>query len=67
MLEVELNYLDPRNFDNIQELFMKLKSLLLHLKGYGIKKSHSTQSVNPLFLSKTWFRLCCFRLIVSYK
>jgi hypothetical protein len=39
MLEVELNSLDLRNFDNIQDFFMKFKSLLLHLKGCGIDKS----------------------------
>jgi hypothetical protein len=38
MLEMELNSLDPRNFDNIQDLFMNFKSLLLHLKGCGIEK-----------------------------
>jgi hypothetical protein len=48
MLEVELNSLDPRNFDNIQDFFMKFKSLLLHLKGCGIDKS--TQH-NQLILS----------------
>jgi hypothetical protein len=39
MLEVELNSLDPRNFDNIRDFFMKFKSLLLHLKGRGKEKS----------------------------
>jgi hypothetical protein len=39
MLEVEINSLDPRNFDNIQDFFMKFKFLLLHLKGRGIEKS----------------------------
>jgi hypothetical protein len=39
MLEVELNSLDPRNFDNIQDFFMKFKSLLLHLKGHSVDKS----------------------------
>jgi hypothetical protein len=32
MLKVEMNSLDPRNFDNIQDFFMEFKSLLLHLK-----------------------------------
>jgi hypothetical protein len=48
MLEVELNSLDPRKFDNVQDFFMKFKSLLLHLKGCGIDKS--TQQ-NQLILS----------------
>jgi hypothetical protein len=39
MLKVELNSLDPRNFDNIHNFFAKFKSLLLHLKGFGIEKS----------------------------
>jgi hypothetical protein len=48
MLEVEINSLDPMNFDNIQDFFTKFKSLLLHLKGCGIDKS--TQH-NQLILS----------------
>jgi hypothetical protein len=39
MLEVELNSLDPRNLDNIQNLFMNFNSLVLHIKGSGIEKS----------------------------
>jgi hypothetical protein len=39
MLEVKINSLDLRNFDNIQNLFTKFKSLLLHLKGCGVDKS----------------------------
>jgi hypothetical protein len=31
MLEVDLNSLDPRNFDNIKNLFTKIGSLLIHL------------------------------------
>jgi hypothetical protein len=38
MLKVEINSLDPRNFDNIQDLFMKFKSLLLYLKGHSVDK-----------------------------
>jgi hypothetical protein len=38
MLEVGLNSLDPKSFDNIQYLFMKFKSLLLNLKGCGVDK-----------------------------
>jgi hypothetical protein len=47
MLKVELNFLDTRRF-NIQNLFMKFKSLLVHLKGCKIDKS--TQH-NELILS----------------
>jgi hypothetical protein len=38
MLEVEMNSLDLRNFENIQEFFTKFKSLLIHLKGRGVEK-----------------------------
>ena len=39
MLEVELNTLDPKSFDNIQDFFTKFKSLLLSLGECGIDKS----------------------------
>jgi hypothetical protein len=39
ILEVELNSLDPKVFDNIQDFFTKIKSLLLRLNGCGIDKS----------------------------
>jgi hypothetical protein len=39
MLEVELNSLDLRNFDNIQDLFKNFNSLILHLNGYNVDKS----------------------------
>jgi hypothetical protein len=39
MLEVELNYLDPKRFDNIHDFFMEFKSLLLNLKRCGVDKS----------------------------
>jgi hypothetical protein len=39
MLEVELSSLDPKNFDNIQELFTEFNSLLIHLKGCSVDKS----------------------------
>ena len=38
MLEVELNTLDPKSFDNIQDFFTKFKSLLLILGKCGIDK-----------------------------
>jgi hypothetical protein len=52
MLEVELNSLDPRNFDNIQDFFTKFKSLLLHLKGCGIDKSTQHNQLILSILSK---------------
>jgi hypothetical protein len=39
MLEVELNTLDPKSFDNIQDFFTKFKYLLLSLGECGIDKS----------------------------
>jgi hypothetical protein len=38
MLEIKLNSLAPRNFDNIHDLFIKFKSLILHIKGCGLHK-----------------------------
>jgi hypothetical protein len=67
MLEVELNSLDLRNFDNIQDLFMKFKSLLLHLKGCSVDKSTQETQVDPFYSGKTWSGLCCFCLIFPYK
>ena len=39
MLEVELNTLDPKSFDNIHDFFTKFKSLILSLVECGIDKS----------------------------
>jgi hypothetical protein len=39
LLKVELNSLDPKNFDNVQDFFTKFKSLLCELKTCGIYKS----------------------------
>jgi len=38
MLEVEMNTLDPKSFDNIQDFFTKFKSLILILGECGIDK-----------------------------
>jgi hypothetical protein len=38
MLEVELNPLDPKSFDNIQDFFTKFKSLIFSLGECGIDK-----------------------------
>jgi hypothetical protein len=38
MLEVELNTLDPKSFDNIQDFFTKFKNLILSLGECGIDK-----------------------------
>jgi hypothetical protein len=39
MLEVELNTLDPKSFDNKQDIFTKFKYLILSLAYCGIDKS----------------------------
>jgi hypothetical protein len=39
MLEVELNTLDPKSFDNIQVFFTMFKSLILSLESCDIDKS----------------------------
>jgi hypothetical protein len=63
MLKAKLNSLDLRNFDNIQDFFMKFKSLLLCLKGCGINKPTQHNQLILYILAG----LCCFHLIVSYK
>ena len=39
MLEVELNTLDPKSFDNIHDFFTKFKYLILSLVECGIENS----------------------------
>jgi hypothetical protein len=45
MLEVELNTLDPKSFDNIQYLFTKFKYLILSLEYCGIDKYKQDQVI----------------------
>ena len=45
MLEVELNTLDPKNFDNIQDFFTKFKYLILSLASFGIDKSKQVEQL----------------------
>jgi hypothetical protein len=52
MLEVELNTLDPKSFDNIQDCFTKFKSLLLNLGECGIDKSTQEKQLILTFLAK---------------
>jgi hypothetical protein len=52
MLEVELNTLDPKSFDNIQYFFTKLKSFLLILGECGIDKSTQEKEFILTILSK---------------
>jgi hypothetical protein len=52
MLEVELKTLDPKSFDNIQDLFTKFKSLILSLESYGIDKSKQVDQLILTILAK---------------
>jgi len=52
MIKVELNSLDLRIFDNIQDFFTNFKSLLIHLKGCGIDKSNQHNQLILSILSK---------------
>jgi hypothetical protein len=52
MLEVELNTLDPKSFDNIQDFFTKFKSLILSLGERGIDKSTKEKQLILTILAK---------------
>jgi hypothetical protein len=52
MLEVELNTLDPKSFDNIQDFFTKFKSLILSLGECGIDKSTQEKQLILTILAK---------------
>jgi hypothetical protein len=52
MFEVELNTLDPKSFDNIQDFFTKFKSLLLNLGECGIDKSIQEKKLILTILDK---------------
>jgi hypothetical protein len=52
MLEVELNTLDPKSFDNIQYFFTKFKSFLLGFGECGIDKSTKEKQLILTILAK---------------
>jgi hypothetical protein len=52
MLEVELNTLDPKSFDNIHDFFTKFKSLILILGECGIDKSTQDKQLILTILAK---------------
>lgn len=52
ILENELNSLDPKSFDNIQNFFTKFKALLLQLKGCEIDKSKDESKLILAIMSK---------------
>jgi hypothetical protein len=52
MLEVELNTLDPKSFDNIKDFFTKFKYLILSLGECGIEKSTQEKQLIITILAK---------------
>jgi hypothetical protein len=52
MLEVALNSLDPKSFDNIHDFFTKFKSFLFILGECGIDKSTQEEKTILTILSK---------------
>jgi hypothetical protein len=52
MLEVELNTVDPKSFDNIQDFFTKFKYFLLSLGECGIDKSTQEKQLILTILAK---------------
>ena len=52
LLEVELNSLDPKKFDNLQDFFTKFKSLLRELKDCGIDKSKAEKQLILAIMEK---------------
>jgi hypothetical protein len=52
MLEVEVNTLEPKSFDNIHDFFTKFKSLLLSLGECGIDKSTQEKQLILTILAK---------------
>jgi hypothetical protein len=52
MLEVELNTLDPKSFDNIQDFFTKFKYLIWSLEYSGIDKSKQVDQLILTILAK---------------
>ena len=52
MLEVDLNTLDPKSFDNIQYFFTKFKCLILSLGECGIENSTQYKQLILTILAK---------------
>jgi hypothetical protein len=52
MLEVELNTLDPKKFDNMHDFFTKFKSLILSLSSCGINNSKQVDHLILIILAK---------------
>jgi hypothetical protein len=60
MLEVEFLTLDPKRFDNIQDLFTKFKDLLSQLKACGVDKSKEEKQMVLAIPSKLIPQLSIF-------
>jgi hypothetical protein len=52
MLEVEMNTLDPKSFDNIEDFFTKFKSLILSLGECGTNRSTEEKQLILTILAK---------------
>jgi hypothetical protein len=52
MLEVELFTLDPKTFDNLQDVFTKYKDLLSQLKACGVDQFKEEKQLLLTILSK---------------
>jgi hypothetical protein len=60
MVEVELLTLDPKSFDNIQDLLTKFKDLLSHLKACGVDKCKEEKQMVLTILSKLGLEFSVF-------
>jgi hypothetical protein len=60
MLEVEFLTMDPKIFNNIQDLFTKFKDLLLQLKSCGVDKYKEEKQMVFTILSKLGHELYVF-------
>jgi hypothetical protein len=60
MLEVELLTLDPKSFENIQDLFKKFTDLLLQLKACEVDKSKEEKQMVLTILSNIGHELSVF-------
>jgi hypothetical protein len=52
ILEMEFLTLDPKTFDNVQDIFTKYKDFLSQLKAYGVDKSKEEKQMVLTILSK---------------
>jgi hypothetical protein len=60
LLEVELNSLDPKNFDNVQDFFTKFQSLLRNLTKCVIDKSKQEKQMALAMMAKLGLEFSVF-------